>query len=350
MAFQYGTPDSLDDWRAFVAYQPEKPVLLSPEERDELSEEAREAYDDARVDFINAPRTLLTPNIEKLLKVQRRVIAMNRGAQFTARQSIAISGTQTMGKSTAAMYLGRQHEVSMRRRSGLEDDYSYVPVLYLTASPQSTPKGLMLSFAHALDLPVSARANTQQVMNQVVRILKELGTSMVILDEIQQLKTGAQIGMEAASALKLFTERVPATFIYVGVDLQQSDLFGGQMGRQMQGRTTMFSMSPFTLGSHKHRENWERLIAQFEREFPLYEHEVGSLTEEAAWLHARTGGVIGSLRTLLRKGQIQAIYEDQEYLDRELLKGIESDYRSQLRQSEMVNDSISPGHKHARTS
>ena len=226
------TPDSLTAWRTFVAYQAERPDVLSAKKRDALTPLLREKYDDARIEFVNAPIVLPTPDLERLVREARIVTSLNRGAQFTARQGLAVSGSQTLGKSTAAMYLGRTHEQRERAKHSREDDKGYAPVLYVSTPPQTSPKGLMMRFASTLGLPLRARATTDEVMDQVVHTLRELGTTMVILDEVQHLKTRAQAGIEAASALKSFSERVPATFLYVGVDLPRSDFLGGAMGAQ----------------------------------------------------------------------------------------------------------------------
>lgn len=324
------TPDSLAAWRTFVAYRAERPDVLSIKGRDALTPLLRERYDDSRIEFINAPIVLPTPDLNRLIREAKIVTGLNRGAQFTARQSLAVSGSQTLGKSTAAMHLGATHEEHERAKHGREEDQGFAPVLYVSTPPQTSPKGLMMRFASTLGLPLRARTTTDQVMDLVVDTLRELGTTMIILDEVQHLKTRAQAGMEAASALKSFSERVPATFLYVGVDLPRSDFLGGAMGAQMQGRTTMLQMQPYSIGSEEHRNQWEKVIALFEREFPLAEHEVGTLMDEAAWLHSVTGGVIGSLRTLLRKGQVSAIIDGQEHLDKAALKKILPDYRADL--------------------
>lgn len=324
------TPDSLPGWRTFVSFQTERPAVLSIEQRDALTPLAREQYDDARIEFVSAPMVLPTPDLKRLIREARLITLLNRGPQFTARQVLAISGSQTLGKSTAAMYLGRKHEETQRAKYQREADLGFAPVLYVSTPPQSFTKGLMMRFASTLGLPLSNRLTTQQITDHVVDKLRQLETSMVILDEVQHLRTDSRLGREAASALKDFLEAVPATFLLVGVDLPNCDLYSGESGAQMQGRTTMMEMQPYSIGSERHRQEWEKIVALFEREFPLAEHEVGTLMEESAWLHSVTGGVVGSLRTLLRKGQISAIIDGQEHLDKAALKKILPDYRADL--------------------
>ncbi|OMH28184.1 hypothetical protein BKD30_02305 [Tersicoccus phoenicis] len=269
------TPDSLTSWRTFMAHEVLRPQVLSLRERDALNPLEREQYDDERIAFVNAPIVLPTPDLNRLIREARIVTALNRGPQFTARQSLAISGSQTLGKSTAAMYLGRTHEQRERAKHAREDDADFLPVLYVSTPPQTSPKGLMSRFAATLGMPVPPRETTDRIMERVVETLRDLGTSMVILDEVQHLRTRAQAGMEAASALKSFSERVPATFLYVGVDLPNSDFLGGAMGAQMQGRATMIQMQPHSIGSAAHRAEWDKVVALFEREFPLAQHSHG---------------------------------------------------------------------------
>jgi hypothetical protein len=209
------------------------------------------------------------------------------------------------------------------------NDHAVAPTLYVTTPPHTGPKQLMTAFTRTLGLPTpSPRVTTDRMVDQVVGVLRDLDTSMVILDEVQQLRTRAAAGMEAASLLKAFTERLPSLFLYVGVNLRNSDLLAGPMGAQMQGRVTVFEMAPYSIGSAEGREQWERIIMQFEHQFPLHDHEVGTLAGAAGWLFDMTGGVIGSLRTHLRKAQIEAILDGREHVSLKHLKEIPLDLRA----------------------
>ena len=54
--------------------------------------------------------------------------------------------------------------------------------------------------------------------------MRALSVSLVLVDEVHNLKTNHQGGSDAASALKVFSERLDATFIYSGIDLLKADL------------------------------------------------------------------------------------------------------------------------------
>ena len=93
-------------------------------------------------------------------------------------------------------------------------------------------------------------------------MLRDLGTTLVIVDEVHNLKTNSSIGAEAASALKAFSERLDATFIYAGIDLLTSDLFAGHMGRQIKARMIVHEMSPYGYGSQAQRDEWTELTGR----------------------------------------------------------------------------------------
>ena len=145
------------------------------------------------------------------------------------------------------------------------------------------------------------------------------------VDEVHNLKTNSSIGAEAASALKAFSERLDATFIYAGVDLLTSDLFAGHMGRQTKARIIVHEMSPYGYGSQAQRDEWTELVLGLESLLPLAKHRQGSLEEHATYLYDRAGGSIGSLRGLLSGSAIAAIQEESEKVDRSLLDLIRTD-------------------------
>lgn len=168
---------------------------------------------------------------------------------------------------------------------------------------------MMQAFANFLGLIAPRSANAQELAERNVGVMRHLGTSLVILDEVHNLKTNHQAGSEAASALKVFSERLDATFLYAGIDLLQSDLFSGHIGRQIKGRMTVHEMRPYGSGTQAQRQAWEELVLGIESILPLANHTPGSLADLACHLYDRTGGSIGSLRALLGDAAIAAILE-----------------------------------------
>ncbi|WP_427019130.1 ATP-binding protein (plasmid) [Pseudarthrobacter sp. P1] len=269
---------------------------------------------------------LETTDTEALARQTRITLARNAASTATARRGLAVSGAAGMGKSTALQLIGKRHEKAERTRLDRITDSAFAPVVYAVVPPATTPKMLMQAFAHWLGLPVLQRATAQTVTEQVVSVLRTLGTTLVVVDEVHNLTTNRQAGAEAASALKQFADRLDATFFYAGIDLPATDLFAGNMGRQIKARMIVHQMRPYGIGSKADREAWTELVLGVEDLLPLAGHEPESLAEEAAYLWDRTGGSIGALRALLSDAAIGAIIDGAEKIDRRRLDATATDY------------------------
>ncbi len=61
--------------------------------------------------------------------------------------------------------------------------------------------------------------------------------------EIHNLNHGTPAGEDLSDHLKYFTEHLPATFIYAGIDVERCGVFTGTRGRQLAGAATATSPS-----------------------------------------------------------------------------------------------------------
>lgn len=66
----------------------------------------REAYDQARLDYLSDPIVVNTPTIQEIIKTVRRVLVLNR-RQISARRGLIVTGGGGTGKTTAITQLGR---------------------------------------------------------------------------------------------------------------------------------------------------------------------------------------------------------------------------------------------------
>ena len=129
--------------------------------------------------------------------------------------------------------------------------------------------------------------------------------------------------------LKYFAERLPATFIYAGIDVDSAGLFAGTRGRQIAGRFTVIPATPFAYGSTAQREQWRALIATMDSALRLHHHQPGSLVTLEEYLYRRSGGMIGSLSQLIRGAAILAIEDGSEQITRDLLEAVPVDYAAE---------------------
>ncbi|WP_406277174.1 ATP-binding protein [Embleya sp. NBC_00896] len=101
---------------------------------------------------------------------------------------------------------------------------------YVLVPPGASAKALSTEFARFLGVPVTARATQAQIVDAVCHTYREAGVRLVAIDEIHRLNPRTTTGAEAVDLLKDLTERIGATFVFAGIDVVATPLFGGVRG------------------------------------------------------------------------------------------------------------------------
>ena len=328
---QEGTRELLttkEGWVRFVDADHVAPPMPSRGEWLALDEEVQAAHGEARLDYHTQLAIVATPAIRQVASIGRRLVLLNRH-QVSARRGLIVTGPTGTGKTTAVTQLGRSHERAVRRRH--PNEASRVPVVYVTVPPVATPRMLAVEFARFLGLPLSTRSNQADVTNAVCGVLSDLRADLVIVDEIHNLNLATRAGAEASDQLKYLSERIAATFVYAGIDVAGVGLFGGTRGGQIAGRFSSLPTAPFPYGNADQRGQWQALVATLEQALRLHRHVAGTLLKLDAYLHQRTGGMIGSLSHLVRGAAIEAILDGSEAITKTTLEAVRLDHAAEQR-------------------
>ena len=315
-----------EGWRRFVERQPRQLVLPDAATLASLSVGDREQHDEARRDYHADLPLANTPTIQKVIATSRLMVQLNRH-QVSARRGVIISGASGTGKTTALTQLGRTHERHTRKRHPADEHR--LPVLNVTVPPAATARMLAVEFARFLGLQFTSRVNITDVVNAVCVTAARTRVELVCVDEMHNLNLATRTGAEVSDQLKYFAERLPATFIYAGIDVEAQGLFAGTRGRQIAGRFTVIPAAAFAYGTAEQREQWRALIATMESTLRLHHHRVGALVALDEYLYRRSGGMIGSLSQLVRGAAILAIEDGSEQITRQLLDTVPVDYAAQ---------------------
>ncbi|MFI0260184.1 ATP-binding protein [Streptomyces sp. NPDC017056] len=313
-----------EGWRAFVDENPEPPPSLpsgTVPDKGEL-----ESYREVRIDYHTRSVIVNTPTIRSVVATGRKRIVPNRH-QVSARRGLIVSGSAGIGKTAAITQLGKNVEQTTRRRNPAA--VGGLPVVFVTVPPAATPKMLAGEFARFLGIPLEHRMSQVQITNAVCDLLGKLGTTLVLVDEIHSLDLTTRNGAEASDQLKYLSERIAATFVLAGLDVETSSLFQGTRGQQIAGRYTVTPSRPF---SHKYRadnKHWQALVVTMEDSLRLRAHRPGTLVAMTDYLHGRTGGLIGSLSQLIREAAVGAIDTGAEKITKRMLDAIELDHAVQ---------------------
>ncbi|MDX5962013.1 ATP-binding protein [Rhodococcus opacus] len=313
---------TLAGWRRFVDAPAAHFDLLSEKRWAALSESDRDAYDEARLNYHSEMIIVATSTLRDVARQGRLLTLLNR-REISARRGLIVSGQQTTGKTTALKQLGRAHELMVRQRYP-ERSGDRIPVVYVTTPPKGSPRKLAMEFARFLGLPPVKRGyNTTDIADAVCQVMIQARVDLVLVDELHNLNLATSAGEDMSDHLKYFTEHLPATFVYAGIDIERR-LFTGVRGKQIAGRCVLINTGPFPC----HAE-WKALIATLDDALRLHRHEPGTLTRHARYLHRRTGGMIGSLSHLVRAAAQLAILEGEEAITRKLLDSIPVDHAAE---------------------
>ena len=308
---------TLTGWRRFAASIPAVPDLLPEDVWAGLDDDKRLAYDEDRLSHHSQLLVIETPVIAKAALEGRRLSYLNRGA-VSGRCGLILSGPAATGKTTAITQLGKMTEAMHHRRHPRSG--SDIPVIYITVPPAATPKMIAVEFARFLGLPVTRRLNITDITEAVCGICLDTRTALICVDEIHNLNLATRNGAEASDTLKYFSERIPATFAFAGINVERAGLLSGTRGEQIAGRFSMIRTGPFPRGAQ-----WAGLVAALEHSLRLHRHTPGTLPGLDQYLHSRTSGRIGSLLRLIRSAAVQVILDGTERITRKTLESIDVD-------------------------
>jgi len=304
---------SKEGWASFAAEAVAPPVLLPPAALQKLTSTERAGYDAVREDYHAKLVIVSTPVIRHVAATGRKRILLNKH-QHSARRGLIVSGLAGTGKTTAITQLGKNYEQLTRRRG--QHAPGSLPVVYITVPPAATPKMLAVEFARFIGLPLPSRFSQVEVTSKVCDLLCTLGTALVLIDELHNLDPSTRPGAEASDQIKYLSERIPATFVLAGVDIEGTGLFAGRRGGQIAGRYTLITTSPFRYRTTQDQQAWHALAATLEDSLRLHAHQPGTLVKLGPYLHQRTGGMIGSLSHLIREAALDALLDGTEKITR----------------------------------
>lgn len=314
---------TLAGWRAFVDRTIDPPVLLPAQQWSELDQDQRAADIQYRIGYHAELLALQTPELHQIVSTGRTLLLLNH-RQHGARRGLLVSGDPTTGKSTAITALGRAVELAHRRTTGI--GLAGVPVVYLTMPPQATPKSLSIELLKFLGAPYLMRASQIELTRQACHLLSDLGTELILVDEIHNLNHHTKAGADASDHLKYLAENVAATFVYARIDAARTGLFNGVRGRQLAGRFVPVLTKPFGYATTGDRHRWEQLVDGFDQMLRLHRQKPGALTCLAPHLYGKAAGSISSLSMMIRSAAITAIIDGTEHITKAALDAVPLDH------------------------
>lgn len=289
---------------ALEKHAPSVPEGVTPKQYGRFSDQYRAAFDDARRRRIATAITVDTPQLEQVRKELRRAELF--ACRAIGRTGVIISGPATSGKTTAAF----QGMVQAYNRHFIRYpnwvQLGHTPVVYVEIPSSSTAKGVMGRFLRYMEVSfvesMTLEARVQVVTEQLLRA----HTSLIVVDEMQNMSRLSNGNFETAQALKNLLNAIPAVPLLVGIDLPRL-LSHSDLGAQFASRSTLITLDRLRVGSADERKLWRGIVRAFEAQFALFNHPVGSMSPLSDYLWQRTRGSIGALARLLSIAALEVI-------------------------------------------
>ncbi|MCF3129097.1 AAA family ATPase [Streptomyces olivochromogenes] len=271
---------------------------------------SRAVPDHVRVAY-HARLPLRVPGVVSAAQRIEELLDLNRyGAG--ARHGVLLHGVSGTGKTTALLEAARRYTAQLPGSPSEEPGDSSMPVIYVRLPPATSPRLLLAELARSLGIPLRGSPTTADLAVRVSEAMAAAHTSLVLIDEIQQLRSPGWSDTAVAETLDYLCDRIPATFVFAGIGSPTSLATTVTYTPHRRLLSVRLDLVP-------EGEIWQDVISRAEHALRLHAHEPGTLTAQASLLHQRTGGNVGQLALLLRAGAVRAIHEGTEQLTISLL-------------------------------
>lgn len=323
-------------WDAFVN-APARPKPPDPDPMERLSGDVKDDYDEARHVWHANPPTLITPQLQSVCAALEQVRASARRDGDRLRGALVVDAEPGQGKTTIAItYARRLHRTLYRRYGARTDDgHQRLPIAYVPLTADVTLKGLNRQILRFYGHPAPQGASTTDLTRAVVDCATSCDTRLIVIDEVHFVNLRVRNGLEVSNHFKGLANQIPATFLFVGVDLDDNRFLDeGRIGEaramaQTSRRTTRCAVPAFDISTDHGDRVWTQILDRLEAHLQLHDHSPGTLRTLGRELHHRTQGRIASLTTLFDRACYHAITSGTEAITADTLDAIRLDHAAE---------------------
>jgi hypothetical protein len=278
---------------------------------DHLSESARAVallLDKERIRDIESPRWIGYSRAKQILDRMEMRLAHPPTHRMP---NLLLMGETNNGKTAILNRFVKDHDRVENRRG----DYAHLPVLMVQAPPG--PDEARLYQAILLEMhspPIQERADRLQF--RVIRLLKQVGLRMLIIDEIHHVLSGPSAKQRYfLNVIKYLGNELQIPIVAAGIEAAYHAI---QNDPQLANR-----FHPVTLPAWRQDTEFLRLLKTFEMVLPLRRPSNLSEPKLSTKLLEMTEGTIGELAMLLEMAATLAIQTGAEAISQELLKEVD---------------------------
>jgi len=221
-----------------------------------------------------------------------------------------IFGEPNAGKTATALRFAREIEKS---DSVPSPDQAHVPIIYMVAPPYADVPGFYDGMLRALKAPTAGSSRAPRKWQQLLDLIPQAKTRMVIIDEVQNLRTGRRDQQEhMLNAIKNLASELHLCVVALGTE-EAVRIF--QTDQQLGSR-----FPPTRIQRWQCDASYAQFVASCIQGFRLKEQSDLGSTEMLEWVHRQSEGLTGETWSLLTEAAVTAIRTGRERITVEMLK------------------------------
>jgi hypothetical protein len=289
------------------------------------------ADDEVRLQAIRAKRWVTHDPASRVLACLSETFEQPRSDRMENLLLLAESG---MGKTMLLQKFRRDRATSLDRASGVLPK----PVVLALMPDEPSEEAFFVQVLKAVDAPLHlpARRNRLSLRETTFRILRELQTRMLMIDEINSILVGsARQQRYFLQLLRFLSNELQVAIVCAGVPEAR---FALRSDPQLRSRVSDIALEPWRAGPEL--QSFVNLLVQG---LPLRQPSPVDGTRIRRLLVERSGGITLSICRALERAGAAAIRNGKERIDLaaledpEIWRGIASAGRGQLRPAALAN-------------